>query len=122
MSKFNLSNSGSSKTTNRSGYAAYKMSDKERLVSAVLTVLCGEPKFCGSTDDDIIRLATACAGNDPAFLCKLTCYARSVGNMRSISCPQHRHVLTAVIAREAHAYTRRTIRNVVVHPERNGHF
>ena len=112
MSKFNLSNSGSSKTTNRSGYVAYKMSDKERLVSAVLTTMFGEPKFYGSTDDDIIRLATACAGNDPAFLCKLTCYARSVGNMRSIS-----HVLTAVIAREAHAYTRRTIRNVVVRPD-----
>ena len=117
MSEFNLSNSGSRKTTNRSGYAAYKMSGKERLVSAVLTTMFGEPKFYGSTDDDIIRLATACAGNDPAFLCKLTCYARSVGNMRSIS-----HVLTAVIAREAHAYTRRTIRNVVVRPERNGHF
>lgn len=112
MSKFNQSTSGNNKTTNRSGYVAYKMSDKERLVTAVLSTMFGEPKFYGSTDDDIIRLAVECAHADPAFLCKLACYARNVGNMRSIS-----HVLTAVIAREAHEYTRRTIRNVVVRPD-----
>lgn len=112
MSKFNMSNSGLNKTVNRSGYAAYKMSDKEQLVTAVLTTMFGEPKFYGSTDEKVIQLAVECAKADPAFLCRLACYARNVGNMRSIS-----HVLTAVIAREAHEYTRRTIRNVVVRPD-----
>ncbi len=72
----------------------------------------GEPKFYGSTDAEVIRLATECAKNDPEFLCKLACYARNVGNMRSIS-----HVLTAVIAREAREYTRTAIRNVVIRPD-----
>ena len=110
MSKFNPSNT--IKTANRSGYVAYKMPPKEHLVNAVMTTMFGEPKYYGSTDNDIVRLASACAKNDPAFLSKLACYARNVANMRSIS-----HVLTAVIAREAHEYTRTTIRNVVVRPD-----
>ena len=110
MSKFNKTNTN--KTENRSGYSAYKMPEKEQLVAAVLTTMFGEPKFYGSTDDDIVDLATKCAKTDPAFLAKLACYARNVNNMRSVS-----HVLTAVIARHAHEYTRTTIRNVVVRPD-----
>ena len=110
MAKFNQSNT--IKTTNRSGYTAYEMPEKEHLVTAVLTTMFGEPKYYGSTDNDIVRLATACAKSFPSFLAKLACYARNVGNMRSVS-----HVLTAVIAREAHEYTRPTIRNVVVRPD-----
>ena len=110
MAEDNLPNTG--KTENRSGYPAYRMADRERLVTAVLTTMFGEPKFYGSTDSDIVRLATDCAKSDPAFLCKLACYARNVGNMRSVS-----HVLTSVIARHAHEYTRAVIRNVVVRPD-----
>lgn len=110
MAKFNVPNT--IKTTNRSGYVAYGMPEKEHLVTAVLTTMFGEPKYYGSTDNDIVRLASACAKSDPAFLSKLACYARNVGNMRSVS-----HVLTAVIASEARDYTRATIRNVVVRPD-----
>ncbi len=110
MSKFNQTNT--IKTVNRSGHAAYSMADKERLVTAVLTTMFGEPKHYGSTDSDIVRLATRCAGADPEFLCKLACYARNEGNLRSVS-----HVLTAVIAREAGACTRAAIRNVVLRPD-----
>lgn len=110
MSKFNQK--PTIKTQNRSGHVAYSMRDKEHLVSAVLTTMFGEPKFYGSTDNDIVRLATACAANDPEFLCKLACFSRNEGNMRSVS-----HVLTAVIAREAREYTRTTIRSVVVRPD-----
>lgn len=107
MSKFNTPNT--SKTTNLSGYAAYKMNVKEHLVTAVMTTMFGEPKFYGSTDTEIVKLATLCAKDEPDFLCRLACYARNVSNMRSVS-----HVLTAVIARHAHEYTRRTVRRVVV--------
>ena len=100
------------KTTNRSGYAAYSMTDKEQLVTAVLTTMFGEPKYYGSTDNDIVHLATQCAHGDPEFLCKLACYARNVANMRSIS-----HVLAAIIAREAREYTRITLRNIVIRPD-----
>ena len=110
MAKFNQPNTNL--TENRSGYPAYKMDRKEHLVTAVLTTMFGEPKFYGSTDNDIVRLATECAKCDPDFLLRLACYARNTGNMRSVS-----HVLTAVIAREAHEYTRAAIRNVVVRPD-----
>ena len=110
MAKFNQKNS--SKTENREGYPAYRMEMKERLVSAVLTTMFGEPKFYGSTDGSIVRLATKCAETDPEFLCKLTCYARNDSHLRSVS-----HVLCCVIAREAHEYTRRTVRNIVIRPD-----
>ena len=110
MAKFNLPHT--MKTTNQSGYPAYVMSEKEHLVTAVLTTLFGEPKYYGSTDNKIVSLATSCAKNDPEFLCKLACYARNTGNLRSIS-----HVLACVIAREAHEFTRMTLRNVIVRPD-----
>lgn len=110
MAKFNQKNT--IRTENREGFPAYRMKLKERLVTAVLTTMFGEPKFYGSTDGDVVKLATQCAEADPEFLCKLACYARNVGNMRSVS-----HVLTCVIAREAHEFTRKTVRNVVVRPD-----
>ena len=110
MAKFNQKNT--TKTENREGFPAYRMELKERLVTAVLTTLFGEPKFYGSTDGDIVRLATRCAETDPEFLCKLTCYARNENNLRSVS-----HVLCCVIAHHAHEYTRRTVRNIVVRPD-----
>ncbi len=110
MAKFNQSNTN--KTENRDGFPAYPMQLKEHLVTAVLTTMFGEPKFYGSTDGDIVRLSAECAATDPEFLCKLACYARNVANLRSVS-----HVLTCVIAREAHEFTRRTVRNVVIRPD-----
>ena len=110
MAKFNTS--PTMKTTNRSGHAAYLMSDKEHLVTAVLTTMFGEPKYYGSTDYEIVRLAIDAAHHDPEFLCKLACYARKVANMRSVS-----HLLTAIIAKEAHEFTRTAIRNVVMRPD-----
>ncbi len=110
MSKFNKAESKN--TVNRSGFPAYKMTPKEQLVSAVLTTMFSEPKFYGSTDESIISLAITMAANDPAFLCRLACYARNVGNMRSVS-----HALAAVIARYAREYTRMTVRNVVARPD-----
>ena len=100
------------KVQNRSGFPAYKMQEKEQLVTAALTTMFGEPKYYGSTDEDIVKLSTVIAEKDPIFLCKLACYARNVGNMRSVS-----HVLACVIAREAHEYTRMTIRNIIVRPD-----
>ena len=49
MSKFNTTNT--MKTTNREGHIAYKMEDKLKLVTMVLTTMIGEPKFYGDTDN-----------------------------------------------------------------------
>ena len=110
MAKFNLPNS--IHTVNRSGYIAYEFSARERFVTAVLTTMFGEPKYYGSTDNDIVRLAVRFAESDPAFLAKLACYARNDGHMRSVS-----HVLAAVIARHARAYTRPVIRQITLRPD-----
>ncbi|MBQ1396991.1 MAG: TROVE domain-containing protein [Clostridia bacterium] len=110
MAKFNQKNTN--KTVNHDNFPAYRMDLKERLVTAVLTTMFGEPKFYGSTDTDVVRLATRCAAAAPAFLCRLTCYARNDNNLRSVS-----HVLCCVIAREAHEYTRLTVRNIVIRPD-----
>ena len=110
MSKFNFKNTN--KTVNRDSFPAYKMQDKEQLVTAVLTTMFGEPKFYGSTDNDIFVLATVICGKDPAFVAKLACYARNVANMSSVS-----HVLACIIAHEAHEYTRAVIRNIIVRPD-----
>lgn len=94
MSKFN--NTVTNTTTNRSGSVAYKMNDKERLVCAALTSMFCEPKFYGSTDNDIVTLATnLCQKGEGEFVAKLAVYARTVFNMRSVS-----HVLTAIVAHE----------------------
>ena len=110
MSKFNFKNTN--KTENREGFPAYKMQDKEQLVTAVLTTMFGEPKFYGSTDNDLFVLATVICGEEPSFVAKLACYARNVANMRSVS-----HVLACIIAHEAHEYTRAVIRNIIVRPD-----
>ena len=110
MAKFNQTNT--IKTTNRSGHVAYRMEDKAHLVTSVLTTMFNEQKFYGSTDGDIVRLATECARCDPEFLVNLTYYARNIANLRSVS-----HVLACIIAREAHEYTRKVIRNIVIRPD-----
>lgn len=110
MAKFNQKNT--IKIKNRSGFPAYRMEAKEQLVTAVLTTLFGEPKYYGSTDTTVTTLAAECAKTDAAFLCKLACYARNTGNLRSVS-----HVLACIIACEAHEWTRVTLRNILVRPD-----
>lgn len=110
MAKFNQKNT--IKIKNRSGFPAYRMEAKEQLVTAVLTTLFGEPKYYGSTDTTVTTLAAECAKTDAAFLCKLACYARNTGSLRSVS-----HVLACIIAREAHEWTRVTLRNILVRPD-----
>jgi hypothetical protein len=110
MAKFNTTNT--IKTENRSHHEAYCMSKKEQLMSAVVNTMFGEEKYYGSTDNEIVQLATELCKKYPEFVSNLACFAREVFNMRSVS-----HVLTVVIAREASAYTRQTICGVVKRPD-----
>ena len=75
MSKFNFKNTD--KTVNRDGFPAYKMQDKEQLVTAVLTTMFGEPKFYGSTDEDIFVLATVICGEERRMNIPARCSAIS---------------------------------------------
>lgn len=118
MAKFNAkAEVKGPKTVNKCGAPAYKQGDEERLVSAVLTSFLGEPKFYGSTDNEIIKLAVAIAKKDPKFISNLAIYARREFNLRSVS-----HVLTAVLAwvckgGEHTKLIRETIPKVVARPD-----
>ena len=111
MSKFN--NNVTMKTTNKSGHVAYKMQDKEKLVSMVLTTMFGEPKFYGDNSSELVKLAEEICQYDPEFVSRLAVYARNVFNMRSVS-----HVLTCIVAHYGRGiFTRKAIAGVVQRPD-----
>lgn len=106
MSKFNQSTKGTNITVNKSGNIAYKMSEKAKLVTMVLTTMFGEVKYYGDNSNELIKLAE---NADMAFLSKLTIYARREMNMRSVS-----HALTGVISKHGKAYIKQTVSGIVV--------
>lgn len=92
MASFNGSTSGRMKTTNKSGHAAYKLSDRTKLVTMALTTMLSERKFYGDNTDELIKLAESmCKAGDGEFVSKLAVWARTNGNLRSVS-----HALVAV--------------------------
>ena len=96
MATYNKSTKGSMKTFNKSGHAAYKTDDKTRLVTMALTTMLGEQKFYGDNTNDLIDLAIwLCRKGEGEFVAKLAVWARTKGNLRSVS-----HALIAVCAHE----------------------
>jgi len=96
MASFNTVSKGRMKTTNKSGHAAYKLDDKTLLVTMALTTMLGEKKFYGDNTADIRRLAERlCRDGEGEFVAKLAVWARTKGNLRSVS-----HMLIAIVAHE----------------------
>ena len=93
MAKFNQAQT--IKTTNKSGYAAYAMSDKSKLVTQVLTSFFNEKKFYGDNSTEMQDTIKRVIDTDPVFVAKLAVFARREFNMRSVS-----HVLVAYLAHE----------------------
>lgn len=93
MSKFNSSQT--IRTANKSGHAAYKMLDKQKLVTQVLTSFFNEKKFYGDNSAEMQETIARVVAADPGFVAKLAVFARREFNMRSVS-----HVLTAYLAHE----------------------
>lgn len=107
MSKFNQT--ATIKTTNKSGYAAYGMTSKSKLVTQVLTSFFNEDKFYSDNSAEMQETIKEVIKQDAEFVSKLAVYARRVFNMRSVS-----HVLTAYLAHEPKGkqYVRETVRGV----------
>jgi hypothetical protein len=96
MARLNLSARGLNKTYNISGHAAYAMDDKTKLATMALTTLFGEDKFYGDNSAELISLAARlCQRGDGLYVAKLAVWARTQGNLRTVS-----HVLAAVVAHE----------------------
>ena len=108
MSKFNFNSS--IKTENISGHAAYKMSDKEKLVTQVLTSLFNESKFYGDNSKDIVETVKKVIEEDSRFIANLCIYARKEMHLRTIS-----HVLLGELAKAAKgkSYVRKTLNQSV---------
>ena len=96
MARLNLSTRGLNKTYNISGHAAYVMDDKTKLATMALTTLFGEDKFYGDNSAQLLALAAyLCRQGEGAYVAKLAVWARTQGNLRTVS-----HVLAAVVAHE----------------------
>ncbi len=94
MTSLNNASRGRAKTTNRSGHAAYRLDDRTKLVTMALTTMLREPKYYGDTTDDMIQLAESlCERGEGEFVAKLAVWARTEGNLRSVS-----HALIAVVS------------------------
>lgn len=98
-------------TENKSGYVAYSMDPKSKLVSQVLTSFFNEEKFYGDNSSEIVETIKAVIKTDPKFVSNLAIFARREFNMRSIS-----HVLTAYLANipEGKPYAKETVKEVVL--------
>lgn len=109
MTKFNTS--PTNKTTNRSGHAAYKMADKSKLVTQVLTSFFNEQKFYGDNSEEMKETIKAVIAKEPQFVANLAVFARREFNMRSVA-----HVLTAFLAHEAEGkpFTRKVVKAVAL--------
>ena len=95
MATLNATAKGRMKTTNISGHAAYRLKDKTKLVTMALTTMLGEPKYYGDNIDNIIKTAESlCKSGNGLFVAQLAVWARTKGNLRSVS-----HALMAVVAR-----------------------
>ena len=109
MAKFNSAQTN--KTVNKDGHIAYKMGDKEKLVTQVLTSFFNEKKFYGDNSAEMQRTIKSVIAKDAEFVAKLAVFARREFNMRSVS-----HVLTAYLAHEVEGkpFTRKTVKGVVL--------
>ncbi|MBR4874149.1 MAG: TROVE domain-containing protein [Clostridia bacterium] len=110
MAKFN-SPAQTIKTTTKEGHVAYKMSDKAKLITQVLTSFFNESKFYGDNSEEMRQNIEKVIQNDPEFVSKLAVFARREFNMRSVS-----HVLTAYLAHEVRGkpFVRNTVRGIAV--------
>lgn len=105
MSKFNTSNTNSMKVLNKCGHVAYKMENKLKLTTMVLTSMFGEAKFYGDNTNELVKLAEE---TDMKFVSNLAIYTRKEIHLRSVS-----HALTAIVARHGSEYTKQTVLGVV---------
>lgn len=91
------------RTTNKSGHAAYRMPEKLKLVTQVLTSFFNEKKFYGDNSEEMQETIRTVIRKDAEFVAKLAVFARREFNMRTVA-----HVLVAHLAHEVEGkpYTR----------------
>ena len=110
MASLNKTARESMRTVNHEGHVAYRMDDALKLLTMALTTMFGEPKFYGDNTDELIKLAEKlCSKGKGEFVAKLAVWARTKGNLRSVS-----HALVAVVAHRCKGkeYVRKAVETV----------
>ena len=95
MSKFNENKAGAPMKENFMGEEAYVLSDKEALTSMAMTTFLTDAYYVseGEQLNNIVNLAEKCGYE---FTAKLALYARTKGNLRSVS-----HLLAALVCKDS---------------------
>lgn len=114
MSKFNLGVFRANKTVNNEGAIAYSMSDKEKLVTQVLTSFFNENKFYGDNSQNILDTLRNVIKTEPGFVANMCVLARNEMHLRTIS-----HVLVSELAKstEGKEYVRRALNRIIERPD-----
>ena len=113
MSKFNEKKAGAPMEQNFMGEDAYVLSDKEALTSMVMTTFLTDAYYVSENQltQNIVELAQKCGYE---FTAKLALYARTKGNLRSVS-----HLLAALVCKdESHpSWLKSFYEHIVVRPD-----
>lgn len=114
MGKFNTKNEGVKPTeVNFMGEMAFKLSDKEELVSTVMTTFL-QDAYYEKESELTKRILNLIDKVDPLFCAKLAIYARNEGNLRSVT-----HLVSAYLARymSAKDWGKRFYNKIVIRPD-----
>lgn len=114
MAKFNEKKVAKQPTeTNFMGEMAFKMEDKEELVSTVMTTFLHN-EYYEKESDKVGRIQSLLKKVDPLFAAKLAIYARNEGNLRSVT-----HLVSAEIAKYigGSEWGKRFYNKIVVRPD-----
>lgn len=114
MAKFNEKKVAKQPTdTNFMGEMAFKMEDKEELVSTVMTTFLHN-EYYEKESDKVSRIQSLLKKVDPLFAAKLAIYARNEGNLRSVT-----HLVSAEIAKYigGSEWGKRFYNKIVVRPD-----
>lgn len=113
MSKFNEKKAGAPMEQNFMGEDAYVLSDKEALTSMVMTTFLTDAYYVSENQltQNIVELAQKCGYE---FTAKLALYARTKGNLRSVS-----HLLAALVCKDSThpAWLKSFYEHIVVRPD-----
>lgn len=113
MAKFNEKVVKQPTETNFMGEMAFKMEDKEELVSTVMTTFLHN-EYYEKESDKVSRIQSLLKEVDPLFAAKLAIYARNEGNLRSVT-----HLVSAEIAKYigGSEWAKRFYNKIVVRPD-----
>ena len=114
MAKFNEKKVAKQPTEkNFMGELAFKMKDKEELISTVMTTFL-QNSYYEKEETTVKRIQELLKKVDPLFAAKLAIYARNEGNLRSVT-----HLISADIAKyvSAQPWAKRFYDKIVVRPD-----